>query len=356
MKILYGVQGTGNGHITRARMMAEAFKKHSVMVDYLFSGKDDSYFNMEPFGNYRTLAGLSFVAEQGKVQYIKTLKRNNIPQFIDDVKTLELSSYDLVINDFEPVSAWAAKLNKIPCIGLSHQNIFRYQVPVRGQNPLASLVLKWFAPADQNLALHWHHFNQQILPPMINVDLKLKLANQSKILVYLPFMKINEYDDLFHRFPGYQFVQYHSVKEASVRGNVSCEPLSRKNFLSDFSDCSGIICSAGFGACSEAIHYGKKLMVIPLQGQMEQLSNAAALEQLGYAEVCETLKRKKLKKWLKKENPERVIYPDVANEVVHWMVNGRQETPDQLSEKLWANVLTNGQPEQLSSSLSKIPG
>ena len=39
MKILYGVQGTGNGHIARARAMSHAFKEHDVEVDFLFSGR-----------------------------------------------------------------------------------------------------------------------------------------------------------------------------------------------------------------------------------------------------------------------------------------------------------------------------
>ena len=48
MKILYGVQGTGNGHIARARAMSEAFKAHEVQVDFLFSGREpDKYFSME---------------------------------------------------------------------------------------------------------------------------------------------------------------------------------------------------------------------------------------------------------------------------------------------------------------------
>ncbi|MEZ9793074.1 glycosyltransferase family protein, partial [Vibrio splendidus] len=42
MKILYGVQGTGNGHIARARAMAVAFRQQNIDVDFLFSGRDQS--------------------------------------------------------------------------------------------------------------------------------------------------------------------------------------------------------------------------------------------------------------------------------------------------------------------------
>ncbi len=40
MKILYGAQATGNGHVTRARAMAPTFNKAGLDVDYLFSGRD----------------------------------------------------------------------------------------------------------------------------------------------------------------------------------------------------------------------------------------------------------------------------------------------------------------------------
>ena len=53
MKICYGVQGTGNGHIARARIMAQAFAlRDDVTVDFYFSGRDaDAYFDMEVFGS-----------------------------------------------------------------------------------------------------------------------------------------------------------------------------------------------------------------------------------------------------------------------------------------------------------------
>ena len=39
MRILFGVQGTGNGHISRSRTLARALKSRGVAVDYLFSGR-----------------------------------------------------------------------------------------------------------------------------------------------------------------------------------------------------------------------------------------------------------------------------------------------------------------------------
>lgn len=58
MKILYGVQGTGNGHIARARAMANAFAAQHCQVDFLFSGRDPKrYFSMEPLASTKRVEG-----------------------------------------------------------------------------------------------------------------------------------------------------------------------------------------------------------------------------------------------------------------------------------------------------------
>ena len=61
--------------------------------------------------------------------------------FIQDVNALDLSRYDMVITDFEPVSAWAARMQNKPCIGIGHQYAFQYAIPVAGNNPATSLIM-----------------------------------------------------------------------------------------------------------------------------------------------------------------------------------------------------------------------
>ena len=92
MRILYGVQGTGNGHITRARTMARALADSSLEVDYLFSGRPrEKYFDMEPFGEFRTLRGLTFHWSNGRINSFKTVLNNNLIHFMRDVRQLDLS-------------------------------------------------------------------------------------------------------------------------------------------------------------------------------------------------------------------------------------------------------------------------
>ena len=59
MKIFYGVQGTGNGHITRARVMARELYKAGIDVTFQFTGRPaDKYFDMAIFNDYQVRVNL----------------------------------------------------------------------------------------------------------------------------------------------------------------------------------------------------------------------------------------------------------------------------------------------------------
>ncbi|HSN23205.1 MAG TPA: glycosyltransferase family protein, partial [Methylomicrobium sp.] len=163
MKIFYGVQGTGNGHITRAREMAKAFAAAGVEVTYMFSGREaDSYFDMEIFNGHKVMKGLTFHTENGDVSYLKTAFDARPIHFIREVKSLDLSNYDLVLSDFEPVTAWAAKLRHKKVLGIGHQYAFNYLIPRDGGDIISDRVMNYFAPTQQSIGLHWHHFGQPI--------------------------------------------------------------------------------------------------------------------------------------------------------------------------------------------------
>ena len=351
---MYGVQGTGNGHITRARALSNEFQKTSVHVDYLFSGRSfDAYFNMEPFGEYQTYRGLTFTSADGKVLYGKTVQNNNVLQFIQDTGSLDLTLYDLIITDFEPITAWAAKRQKKPVIGIGHQYAFRYKVPVKGRNPIALAVLKYFAPADICLGSHWHHFDNPILPPIIEPPLFNSQTVKNKIIVYLPFEDINRVCRWLSPHTRHQFYVYHPVSFPGDRGHIHIRPLARHAFQKDLASSDGVITNSGFGLLSETLQYGKKILSKPLAGQMEQLSNAEALRILQQGDVITSLDPAILSIWLQKENPSPKSYPNVAEAIVKWIVNGRTETIESLSERLWSTSSDISRSAELNDKLPR---
>jgi len=142
MRILYGIQGTGNGHISRARHLAAGFaERDDIQVDYFFSGRNaGQYFDMQAFENYKTGRGFTFITHKGRVQYTKTIGQNNIFDFVRELKSIVLDGYDLVLNDFEPISAWAAKRAGVPSLSVSHPAAFLNTVPRCQQNCLDNLI------------------------------------------------------------------------------------------------------------------------------------------------------------------------------------------------------------------------
>lgn len=339
MKILYGVQGTGNGHITRARIMAKALADVGATVDWVFSGRErQQYFDMEAFGDFQSYEGLTFVTQSGKVLYLKTALAANIGQLYKDTRKVNVEGYDLIINDFEPVSAWAAKRAGKKVIGISHQNAFYYDIPKKGSNPAVSWFMRNFAPVTLPIGLHWHHFNQPILPPLVEASHYPNVSTPGHYLVYLPFAGLDDIVPQLRAFTDYHFYIYQPVPAAYDEGHIHIRPFSREGFQQDLHRCEGVICSAGFELPSESINLGKKLLVQPVAGQMEQRSNALALDQLGYGSVANELNEATIGRWLPLKSPNQPRhYPDVAKALVNWMMHTGGENIEMLQEQLWSD-------------------
>lgn len=339
MRILYGVQGTGNGHITRARVMAKALKQAGVAVDYLFSGRSpERYFNMEPFGDYRVRRGLTLVTSGGRVQLMRTLRYNHLLRLWRDIGALDLGDYDLVLSDFEPISAWAARRQGVASVGIAHQYAFCYPVPGTERAPWLRSTLNLIAPVQQAVGVHWSPFDSPILPPLIEPPSYPLACDRKRILVYLPFEHLDAVCASLAAFPDYRFLIYAAVQQGGIEGNLEIKAFSREGFQVDLATCGGVIANAGFGLCSEAIQAGKKLLVKPLANQIEQAANAQALQLLGHARVMSRLDPAQIGCWLQQGCPQPQRWPDTAGALVKWLLDGRQEPIHRLAQRLWQEV------------------
>ncbi len=332
--------------------MARALADSSLEVDYLFSGRRrDRFFNMELFGDFRCMRGLTFCWHDGRIDYLGTTLNNSLIRLMRDVRQLDLSAYDLVITDFEPITAWAAKLDKKPSLGIGHQYAFRFDnVPTSGHTVIGELVLKYFAPAQRMLGFHWHHFNSAILPPLIEPSAYPLNCEEDKILVYLPFENSRRVIEFLRVIKDVEFYFYCGVGEPRDERHIHLRPFDREAFQRDLAGCGGVIANAGFGLLSEAIQAGKKLLVKPMQGQMEQLSNAAAIEELEIGEVMHEFNLKQLREWLGEECPGPRPYPDVAKAIVEWIESGFAVDEKQLAKRLWRNCLQFQPPAEDESA------
>jgi uncharacterized protein (TIGR00661 family) len=352
MKVLYGVQGTGNGHLSRARAMAAAFAGSDLDVDFLFSGRPaDRFFDMECFGNYLVRQGMTFANVEGRVDYLRTVLGNNYWQFVRDVLTLDLSPYDYIITDFEPITAWAGRLRRKTVISMGHQPAFDHPVPVANRDLRTSLVLKLFAPGKVRVGMHWDKFDAPILPPLLYAAPGPVIKKDRKVLVYLPFEPQSTVHELLSRLTDFEFHVYAPGSEHRTMGNLQLRPTSLKGFQADLHDCAAVICNAGFELSSECLSLGKRLLVKPQGRQMEQASNALALRQLGYGAAIEELDAAKIRDWLEHESPvPQLEFPDVAKAITAWLEVGDfgERALHTLSNSLWRRVKVNAAPEALS--------
>ena len=336
MRILYGVQATGQGHISRARAMARALRDYPVEVEWLFSGRPrHKLFDMEAFGDYHYRSGLSFATRKGRIRYLDTLRHNRLRQFTRDIRELDVGSYDVVVTDFEPVTAWAGRLAGVETVGIGHQYAFGANTPRAGHGWMSELIMRNFAPVSRPLGLHWYPYANNILPPILDLpDLPRKRGEH--ILVYLPFEDQQAVCRLLQQFPGQSFVQYASELDHCRLGNVEQFPASISGFKLHLAGSRGVICNSGFELISECLHWGKPVLTKPLHGQMEQVSNALALEQLGYARRCQELRADNICDWLDKLSATpRVPFPDVAATLANWLAKGCRGSTAQLMESLW---------------------
>lgn len=337
MKILYGVQGTGNGHITRARAMAAELRNLPVAVDFLFSGRDPGkFFDMEPFGTYRVCDGLTFVTREGRILPLRTALHNRPLRFLNDLRTLELNDYDLILTDFEPVTAWAGRLRGKKVVGIGHQYAFHRPIPQHHGGPAQRLIIRHFAPARVSLGLHWHHFEQPILPPIAPVETGSDRPERGRYLVYLPFESPAEIRRLLLPFRDFRFQIYHPEATPAGEGHLNWHRPGRRTFQDDLHRSEGVLCNAGFELASEVLQLGRKLLVKPVAGQSEQASNALALKLLGYGHVMDGLDEEKVGTWLESACATRIQYPNVAAAICRWILDGADggQIPE-LASSLW---------------------
>ncbi|MEM6604453.1 MAG: MJ1255/VC2487 family glycosyltransferase [Pseudomonadota bacterium] len=358
MKILYGVQGTGNGHITRARAMRLALEQTNADVDYLFSGRSpDRYFDMAEFGACAYRAGLTLSAANGRVSYSKTVLNNSYRKFARDVRNLDLSKYTLVITDFEPVTAWAGMLRGKTVISLGHQPAFDFAIPKAGRDLRSALLMRLFAPGHVRIGMHWNPFGAPLLPPMIELPAKTAgVAQPRKVLVYLPFENERTVLEVLAQVPSHEFFVYGARTDVIHNCHLHLRPPSVPGFRADLESCSAVIANAGFELASECLAHGKRLIVKPVERQMEQLSNALALEQLGFADVMTSLDSRSLFRWLHEDRvAPKLVCPDVAAALASWIGEGdfRRASLDRLSADLWNRTQCQWIPHQSGATVAR---
>jgi len=321
MKILYAIQGTGNGHISRAIELVPVLKKKAD-VDVLISGVQADL--QLPFSVKYKFRGLSFIfGKKGGISFWKTFKQIRLKHFIKEIIACPVHHYDLVINDFEPVSAWSCKMKGVPCIALSHQAAFRSKkVPVtKHKDLIGAFILKKYAPCLNYFGFHFEKYDDHIYGPIIRTEIRNKsVTRKGHYTVYLPSYSDEKLIRVLSKIKDIKWQVFSKHASYSYQHqNIQVSPLSAPLFIDSLASSNGVLCGAGFETPAEALFLKKKLLVVPMKMQYEQHLNAESLSQIG-VEVLKKISLKhvpKIQAWVSSDRFVEVHYPDETLSIVN---------------------------------------
>ena len=320
MKILYGINGTGQGHVIRSEQIIDTLKREH-QVDILLSGQGNPINLKHPIKyNFQ---GLTFILKKGKVDWIKTFWQNSIRQLLNDITMLDLSEYDLIISDFEPITSWKALFKRKPCVQFSRQASFNFSETPRPffKNRLAELFMKLYCPSKCKIGVHYQAYNNSMVPPMIRQEIvEAKVENKGHITVYLSAYSLKQLRKVFIKIPSIEFQVFSPQCSKQYKDeNIEFFPVSKEVFLNSLISCAGVICGAGFGLPAECLYLQKKLFAIPIKNQYEQECNGVALSRLG-ATVRNNLNHFAVSLWVesnfKPESLNRSTPQEVAKKII----------------------------------------
>jgi uncharacterized protein (TIGR00661 family) len=282
MKIFYAVQATGNGHISRAIEILPHLQEYGE-VDIFLSGSNYGLKSNLPIVYRSKGLSLKYQTDLGQIDLIETLKSISFRKIWNEAKFLPVEKYDLVINDFECITALACRLKKVKSVHFGHQASFAsIKVPrPQKKETIPEWIFRNYAKSSYNFGLHFKPYDKHIFTPIIRKSiLESEVKDLGHITVYLGQYNSTKILSSLQSIKDQKFEVFsNDITEPRTENNIRLLPISQDLFVKSLINCHGIITGAGFETPAEALYLGKKLLVIPLKGQYEQLCNAEALKE-----------------------------------------------------------------------------
>lgn len=299
-RIIYAVAGEGFGHSSRSHLIGQRLLDAGHDVIFAGANKSLTYLRENFGGRVKEIFGLVFDYKDGRVSTTKTVL-TNIWRYAKNIrinnrlynKCFDKFRPDLVITDFEPFSVWWAFRHRVPFFSIDHQHMLTHCrlehpqsykmdklkacVVTRAYYYRATcyVVINFFkAPVKKDSVV--------VAPPVIRPQVEaLKPTNGRHITIYTTYADNEEsLRKTLHSFAHQEFFVY-GFNKYSRDGNITFKERSTEGFLNDLASSRGLIASAGFSSISECMYLKKKMCLLPIAGQYEQIINAHYVEKLG---------------------------------------------------------------------------
>jgi uncharacterized protein (TIGR00661 family) len=309
--ILYGVNGEGSGHSTRAKEVLSHLVRcgHAVHV----ASFDRGLRNLQDQFDVVEIYGLRFAYVNNRVRYKRTLAKNllTIPaarRSLSQLKKLAQDwKIDLVITDFEPLTCHIGHKMRLPIISIDNQHcltnaVVSYPRKFRRDAAAAKLVTRLMTPrANCYLVLSFFDApvkkrNTHLFPPLLRQQvIEASPTIRDHVLVYVtsPAPALAKLLSTVRA----EFIAYGFEREGR-EGNVTYKKPSLDGFFTDLLSAQAITGNSGFSLVTEALHLGKPYLAVPVRHQFEQIFNAYWLAKSGYGAYWEELDKERVDSFL----------------------------------------------------------
>jgi uncharacterized protein (TIGR00661 family) len=309
--ILYGVNGEGAGHSTRAKEVLTHLVAHGHNVHV--ASFDRGLQNLKTQFDVTEIYGFRFAYVNNRVRYKRTIAKNlvTVPEAAKSISLLKdlVDEHDihLVITDFEPLTCHVGHRKKLPVISIDNQHcltnaVVSYPKRYRRDAAAAKLVTRFMTPrANAYLVISFftapiRKRNTFLFPPLLRQEiLDATPTQRDHVLVYVtsPAPALAKLLSSV-RCP---FIAYGFGREGQ-EGNITYKKPSLDGFFADLTSARAIVANSGFSLVTEALHLGKPYLGVPVSHQFEQIFNAYWLEKSGYGAYWEDLNKERVESFL----------------------------------------------------------
>lgn len=316
MKIIYGLSGQGFGHSARSRELLRHLIESGHQVKIFTYGQ--SLLLLEEYQDLiEPIPGLVLIYNGNRLSYLKTVWQNCQKISLQLQKWRELKKIfadfkpDLVITDFEPLTARLARKFKKPLISFDNQHqLIRTKIKkiekYKKDSWVDKMIVKiMIGSADYYLITSFFKTEPKytdtfIFAPIIRREIReLNHQPEDYILVY----EGSDFEKLIPLLKKIKqkFVVVNSQKEGQEE-NIVYKKYSKIEWLELLAKAKAVIGTAGLSLLGECIYLKKPYLALPIEKQTEQIINAEYLKSLGYGDFAYKLDLTKLENFINNLN------------------------------------------------------
>jgi len=309
--ILYGVNGEGAGHSSRAREVLTHLQEQGHTLHVV--SFDRGLKNLAADFDVTEIFGLRLATVHNRVRYGRTVLRNllTVPSAAKSAHKLnrlaEEWGIQLVITDFEPMSCHVGHKLGLPVLSIDNQHCLTYgeisyPSEYRKEAAATKIVTRLMTPnADAYFVTSFFSARPKnkrtfFFPPILREAVLESVPSEGEaVVVYVTSPAVELIDVL--KGIRQTFFCYGFNREGR-EGNLRFRKSSQAGFLKELTEARAVVANSGFSLISEALHLRKPYLAWPVEHQFEQVFNAYYIGKMGYGAYWDELTKEKVESFL----------------------------------------------------------